>query len=169
MLRGAGIVALIVLAACGQSSPTPRVSPSVPAVAASWTQDLTFSGDLSGHMAGIVTNTDTQVSACTGAKPRPGQNWSDKFYGTIDPSGTVWGVYFVIQNFGGAGTYQSSAIAVQVDSLDNTQLWQNGGSDAVTFTLDRSGESGTIDAMLTNAESGKAGALHLTGHWNCRA
>ena len=65
MLRGAGIVALFVLAACNQSSPTPRVSPSVPAVQATWTQDLTFSGELTGHMTTIVPNTAAMTSACT--------------------------------------------------------------------------------------------------------
>jgi len=172
MLRGAGIVALIVLVqACGQSSSAaPKVSPSAPAVRASWTQDLTFAGDVSGHMTGIVADVGDQTSACTGLKPRPGQTWSDKFYGTIDSSGTVWGIDFVIQNYGGPGTYGSAAIAVQLHSADNQQVWQNtSGADKVLFVLDRTGQSGTIDAQLTNAGSGKAGAEHLTGTWNCKA
>ena len=59
-------------------------------------------------MTGIVADVGDQTSACTGLKPRPGQTWSDKFYGTID-------------------------------------------------------------AQLTNADSGKAAAVHLTGAWNCKA
>jgi hypothetical protein len=54
-----------------------------------------------------------------------------------------------------------------VHSIDTTKVWQSRGNDAVTFTLDRSQQSGTIDAMLTNADSGKDG-LHVTGHWNCK-
>jgi hypothetical protein len=46
-------------------------------------------------------------------------------------------------------------------------VWQSRGSDRVTFILDRSQQSGTIDAMLTNAATGKDG-LHVTGTWNCR-
>src|SRR6266700_2990615 len=90
MLRGAGIVALVVIAAaCGGSSAAPKESPSVPVVAATWTQDLTFNGDVAGHMAGIVADTSTQQSGCTGAKPRAGQTWADEFFGLIDSSGEI--------------------------------------------------------------------------------
>ena len=41
-------------------------------------------------------------------------------------------------------------------------------ADKVTFTIDRSQQTGTIDAFLTNAASGVHGAEHLTGQWNCR-
>src|SRR4029077_18484124 len=132
-------------------------------------QDLTFAGDLTGHMTGIVADSGTETSACTGARPRPGQNWADKFYGTIDSSGAVWGVFFVISNFGGPGVYQGNAISIEVSNADNTMVWQNQTGDAVTFTLDLSDQSGTIDALMTNASTGKGGALPLTGSWNCRA
>jgi hypothetical protein len=168
MLRGAGIVALIVLAACNQSSPTVRVSPSVPAAQASWNQDLTLTGELTGHMSGIVTSTSAQFSECTGAKPRTGETWSDSFYGTIDGTGTVWGVIFLIANYGGPGGYQNAGVNVQVHSLDGLKVWENLGSDKVKFTLDRTAQSGTVDAMLTDAASGKTGAVHLTGTWNCQ-
>jgi hypothetical protein len=141
----------------------------VPVVQASWNQDLSFSGDLTGHMTGIVADTGSQTSACTGARPRPGQNWADKFYGTIDSSGTIWGVFFVISNFGGPGVYQGTAITIEVNSIDNTKVWENQTGDAVTFTLDRTAQSGTIDALMTSASTGKGGALHLLGHWNCKA
>jgi len=170
MLRGAGIVlALIVLAACGQSSPTVRASPSAPMAQATWTQDLSFSGDVTGHMAGIVPNTSTQTSACTGAKPRPGQTWADEFYGSIDSGGDIWGVYFVIQNFGGPGVYKNGAVQIEIHDTNNTKEWLSQAADSVTFTLDRTQESGTVDAMLSNVDTGKPGALHLTGHWNCTA
>ena len=171
MLRGAGIVALcVLLAACGESSAASKVTPSVPPAQFTWNQDLSLSGDVSGHMTGIVADVGTQTSACTGLKPRPGETWSDKFYGTIDASGAVWGVDFVIQNFGGPGTYDTRAVAVQLHSTDQTQVWQNTSSaDKVVFTLDRTGQSGTIDALLTNADSGKAGAEHVTGTWHCKA
>lgn len=170
MLRGAGVVlALVVLAACGESSPQVRASPSAPAVAATWSQDLSFTGDVSGHMTSIVPNSGTVQSACTGPKPRIGQTWVDEFYGTIDTSGNVWGVDFVINNYGGPGVYKNAAVTVQVHNSDNSKVWLSLASDNVTFTLDRSQQSGTIDALLTNADSGKAGALHVSGHWNCVA
>ncbi len=116
MLRGA---------ACGESSAAQKASPSVAPVQHTWNQDLTLAGDVNGHMTGIVADVGTQTSACTGAKPRPGQTWSNKFYGTVDASGAVWGIDFVIQNYGGPGTYDTRAVAVQLHSTDETQVWQN--------------------------------------------
>jgi len=170
MLRGAGIVALLVVAACGQSSPTVRATPSAPAVQANWNQDITFAGDLTGHMSGIVADVGSRTSVCTGARPRTGELWADRFFGSIDSSGVVWGVIFNLGNYAGPGTYRDGAVAVQVfDPDDSTKVWENLGSDSVTFVLDRSQESGTVDAKLTNADTGKPAALHLTGSWNCRA
>ncbi len=146
-----------------------RVTPSLPAAQANWTQDLSFSGDFTGHMTSIVPNTADIHSACTGPKPRPGQTWADEFYGSIDTTGEVWGVDFVIQNYGGPGVYKDSAIQIQVHDAGNSKVWLSLTGDSVTFTLDRTQQSGTVDAMLTNADSGKAGALHLTGTWNCKA
>ena len=170
MLRGAGVVALFVLAACGQSSTTAAVTPSVPATTGSWSQDLTFSGDVHGHMTTIVADVGTRTSVCTGARPRTGQLWADRFFGSIDASGQVWGVIFNVGNFAGPGTYKGAAVSVQVfNPDDNSKLWENLNSDAVTFVLDRNEESGTVDAMLTNADTGKSGAVHVVGRWNCQA
>ena len=80
MLRGAGVVALFVLAACGGSSVAPKASPSVPAAAATWNQDLTFAGEVVGHMTGIVADTATQQSA-DGSQAAGGPTWADEFFG----------------------------------------------------------------------------------------
>ncbi len=141
----------------------------MPAAQASWTQDLSFTGEVTGHMTTIVPNTSTQQSACTGAKPRPGQTWADEFYGSIDNSGDIWGVDFVIQNYGGPGVYKDKAIQIEIHDVALSKVWLTQPADMVTFTLDRTQQSGTVDAMLTNADTGKAGALHLTGTWNCKA
>ncbi len=167
MLRAAGIVALIVLAACNETSAKPSPSPSPIVAQGSWTQSLTFAGEVSGHMSGIVPDVGAQQSQCTGGRTHNGETWADFFYGTVDTSGDVWGVVFQISNFRGPGTYQNSAVTIEVHSTDTTKVWQSRGDDKVTFILDRSQQSGTIDAMLTNATTGKDG-LQLTGHWNCR-
>src|SRR6266851_5156442 len=152
MLRAAGIVALIVLAACNEPSAKPSPSPTPIVAQGSWTQNLTFAGELSGHMAGIVPDVGVQKSQCTGGRTH---------------SGEVWGVVFQINNFRGPGTYQNSSVTVEVHNGDATKVWQSRGSDKITFVLDRSQQSGTVDAMLTNATTGKDG-LQVTGHWNCR-
>jgi hypothetical protein len=140
----------------------------VPVSVANWTQDLTLTGEVVGHMTGIVPDTSTQQSACTGAKPRAGETWADEFFGLIDSSGDVWGLDFVIVNYGGPGVYRDQAVQVEVHDSTNMNVWENQQGDAVTFVLDRTQQSGTIDALLTSAASGQAGAVHLTGHWNCK-
>lgn len=167
MLRAAGIVALIVLAACGQSSAKPSPTPTPITAQGSWTQNLTFSGDISGHMAGIVPDVGDQLSQCTGGRTHNGETWADLFYGTVDAGGEVWGVVFQITNFRGPGTYQGTSVTVEVHSLDATKVWESSNGDRVTFTLDRGQQSGTVDATLTNATTGN-GSLQVTGRWNCR-
>src|ERR1700688_5216623 len=139
MLRVAGIVALIVLAtACGSTPVTTVASPSPVIAQGTWTEGLTFTGDLPGQMTGIVADQGDQLSACTGSKSRTGDIWSDIFYGTLDSSGQVWGVVFKLQNFSGPGTYVNSAITVEMHSLNATQVWLSLDGDKLTFTIDRS-------------------------------
>jgi hypothetical protein len=168
MLRVVGIVALFVLAACAQTAvkATPSPSPVIPQ--GNWTQNLSFSGELAGQMSGIVPDTADLKSECTGSRTRNGETWSDSFYGTLDASGKTWGVVFLIQNFRGSGTYGSADINVQVHNADNSQVWLNLDGDKVTFTVERGQQSGTIDAQLTSAASGKNAVEHVIGRWNCR-
>jgi len=167
MLRAAGIVALIVLAACNQTSAKPPASPTPVVAQGNWVEDLAFTGDIAGHMSAIVPDIGDQRSQCTGGRTHNGETWADVFYGTVDSSGQPWGVVFQIKNFRGPGTYTNSSITVEVHSPDATKVWQTRSGDKVTFTLDRNQQSGTVDAMLTNATTGKAG-LQVAGHWNCR-
>jgi len=168
MLRVVGIVALFVLSACSQSSPNVGPSPSPVFPQGNWTQNLTFAGELTGQMNGIVADTLDQQSECTGSRTHNGETWADSFFGTVDTSGQQWQVIFLIGNFRGPGTYTNADITVQVQSPDASQAWLSLDKDKVTFTLNRAQQSGTVDAQLTNATSGKAGAVHLTGSWNCR-
>ena len=169
MLRVAGIVALIVLAtACGSTPVVTVASPSPVIAQGTWIEGLTFTGDLPGQMTGIVADTGDLISACTGEKSRTGDIWSDTFYGTLDSSGQIWGVVFKVQNFSGPGTYSNSAIAVEMHSLNATQVWESLDGDKITFTIDRTQQSGTIDSTLTNATTGKVASEHVTGRWNCR-
>jgi hypothetical protein len=172
MLRAAGIVALVVLTACGQNTPTAVASPSPVIAAGTWTQNLTFTGDLSGVMTAIVADSGSQKNECSGAKARNGQVWGDTFYGTIDASGDVWEVNFSIPNFRGPGPYAAPAATVVVtnpaDPTNLTKVWSSqGGANKVTFSMDSDQQSGTVTADLTNAQTGNTG-LHVTGQWHCR-
>jgi hypothetical protein len=168
MLRVVGIVALFVLAACAQTGVRTVASPSPVIPEGTWTQSLAFSGEVTGQMTAIIPDTADQKSQCTGARTRNGEPWSDFFYGALDTSGKAWGVVFLIENFRGPGTYANADVKVQVHNTDNSQVWQNLGGDKVTFTVERSQQSGTVDAQLTSASTGKSGSERVTGRWNCR-
>jgi hypothetical protein len=176
MLRSVGIVALFVLAACDQTSVKVGPSPSPIIAQGGWNQNLTLTGDLPGQITAFVPVQGTQQTFCSGSKARSGETWSDSFYVNLDSSGNEWQLNFVIDNFRGPGTYTDKDVKVALQSPDNSRAWLNQGADPVaslaadkvTFTMDRSQQSGTVDALLTNASSGKRGAEHITGSWNCR-
>jgi hypothetical protein len=176
MLRLVGIVALLVLAACNQSSAKVAPSPSPVLPEGNWTQNLTLTGDLPGHITSIVPDQAGQQTFCSGAKARNGETWSDSFFTTVDASGNQWQISIVVENFRGPGTYTDKDVKIAMQSPDNSQTWlnqdadptQNLPADKVTFTIGRNQQTGTIDASLTNATSGKRGAEHMTGTWNCR-
>ena len=170
MLRVAGIVALIVLAtACGQTTPDAVVASPSPVIAqGTWSESLTFTGDTTGQMTAIVADTGDLLSACTGSKSRTGEVWADTFYGTVDSSGVIYGLVFTVKNFSGPGTYTSGAMTVEMHSADLTRVWLTLDGDKVNFTIDRTQQSGTLDATMTSAATGKAASEHVTGHWNCQ-
>jgi hypothetical protein len=172
MLRAAGIVALVVLTACGQNTPNAVASPSPVIAAGTWTQNLTFTGDLSGTMTAIVADSGAQKNECSGVKARSGQVWGDTFYGTIDAGGDIWEVNFSIPVFRGQGSYPAPFAKVVVqspaDPSDLMKTWSSeGGDNKVTFKMNADLQSGTVTADLTNAQTGKTG-LHVTGEWHCR-
>ena len=169
MLRVAGIVALIVLAtACESTNVKSAASPSPVIVEGNWAQNLTFAGEVAGQMSGIVPDTGGVKSECTGSKTHVGDLWSDGFYGSLDSTGDIWGVVFLIDNFSGPGTYVNSSVRIEMHSQDTSKVWTSRDGDKVTFTIDRNQQAGTVDATLTNATSGKVAAQHITGRWNCR-
>ena len=176
MLRLAGIVALFVLAACGQNTARVEPSPSPVIPAGNWNQNLTLTGDLVGQITSIVADQGTQQTFCSGTKVRNGETWSNTFYATVDSSGNEWQLNITVANFRGPGTYTNKDVKMSLQSADNSKAWLNQDDDAVSsqpadkvmFTIDRTMQSGTMDAWLTNAFSGKHGAEHIAGTWNCR-
>jgi hypothetical protein len=169
MLRFAGIVALLVLAiACGPTPVRTVASPSPVIPEGNWSQSLTFTGEVPGQMTGIIPGTGDLKSECTGSKSHVGERWGVAIFGSVDSSGQVWGVVVYLDNFSGPGTYVDTAVRVVMSSADNAKAWQRDVGDKATFTIERNQQTGTIDATLTSAATGKAGAEHITGTWNCR-
>jgi hypothetical protein len=169
MPRVVGIVALFVLlTACDTTNVKTVASPSPIIAQGNWDQALAFKGDVNGSMTGIVPDNPPQNSECTGSRTHNGETWSDTFYGTLDSSGAVWGVVFLVDNFRGPGTYLNQDVTVEMHTPDTTRVWSSADGGKVTFLVARNQQSGTVDASLTNAQTGKAGAEHITGSWNCR-
>ena len=176
MLRVVGIVALFVLAACDQTSVKVGPSPTPGIAQGTWSQSLTLAGDLPGRITGVVPDQGTQQTFCSGAKARNGETWSDSFYANVDTSGSEWQLNIIIENFRGPGTYTNKEVKISLQSADNSKAWlnqdadpiTNAAADKVTFTMEGSQQSGSIDAFLTNAASGAHAAEHITGTWNCR-
>ena len=168
MLRLVGIVALFVLAACGQTSDNAGPAPSPVIAQGNWNQNLTLTGDLQGRITGIVADQGTQQTFCSGTKARNGETWASTFYATVDTTGAEWLLSINILNFRGPGTYGTRDVRIALQAPDNSRAWLNQSADTVAFTIDRTQQSGTIDASLTSADSGKKGAERITGTWNCR-
>jgi hypothetical protein len=169
MLRVVGIVALVVLAvACSPTTVKTVASPSPVIPDGTWTQNLTFTGEVQGQMTSIVPSTGVLASSCTGSKTHVGEKWADTTHGSVDSSGQVWGVVVVIANFSGPGTYATNTVVVEMHSADSAKVWQSRDGDKVTFTIERNQQTGTIDATMTSAATGQVAAEHITGRWNCR-
>src|ERR1700704_6532448 len=130
MLRVAGIVALIVLAtACESTNVKPAASPSPVIAQGNWSQNLTFAGEGTGQVSGIVPDTGGVRSECTGSKTHVGDRWADAIYGLVDSSGDVWGVVFFINNFSGPGTYANTSVAIEMHSVDASKVWKSRDGD----------------------------------------
>ncbi len=176
MLRLVGIVALFVLTACGQTSGNAGPTPSPVIAQGTWTQNLILTGEMPGRITTIVADQGTQQTFCSGTKARNGETWASTFYTTVDASGNEWQLSINIANFRGPGTYTNRDVQVSLQAPDNSRAWLNQAADSnqklaadkVTFTIDSSLQSGTVDASLTSAATGKRGAERIVGIWNCR-
>ena len=181
MPRVTGIVALFVLAACylaacSQSSAKVASSPSPVLAQGNWTQNLTLAGDLPGRVTVIAADQGAQQTYCSGSKVRNGETWSDSFYAIVDASGNQWQLNIIIENFRGPGTYTNKDVKISLQAPDSSRAWLNQDADPaahldadrVLFTIERNMQTGTVDAFLTNATTGKRGAEHIIGNWNCR-
>ncbi len=170
-------LALLLLGGCsamssGSPSPTPSASESavsapVPTPSGvAWAEDLTFSGELTGHMTGIVPNEAGQRSQCTGPGSKSSGQWALKLFGQV--ANGVYGLVVTANPYRGPGAYTAVAAKVQVFSADQQQVWQSQAGDPVSFSVANDEETGSLDTVLTNLADGKT-KMHVTGTWSCRA
>jgi len=142
--------------------PTPTPSPRVGPPAAA--QNLTFSGDISGTMTELVTQSAQTPSACS-ERPVEAAAWASTLYGTVD--GAVYGFLATVKPYNGPGTYTSAQAQVQLFSVsDQQKTWESLPGDAVTFTVHNDNLTGTVQATLTDLDSDQA-TLTVAGAWSC--
>lgn len=175
LLPAVVLVALtVVIAGCGplgggspKAAPIPNTSPvSTPQAGPPGSpQDLTFSGDLNGTLTTLVSNNAGEQSSCTGIGSRAQNEWTSTLDGYLGSG--VYSVVVVAKPYRGPGTYDSSAVTVEVNSADDKQVWQTATGDPVTFSVNRDELTGTLQATLHNASTNQQ-SLKISGSWSCK-
>src|SRR5438034_781652 len=130
-------------------SPTPTPSPFVASSAPPpWTENLTFSGDLSGTMNQVVAGSAGLRTICTGRRGQGGDTWVLTLFGPVGRA--TYGLQLTISDYRGPGTYEAPQASMQVFRPDASLGWQSLNGDQVSLVLDDSRQSGTVEATLTN-------------------
>jgi hypothetical protein len=147
-------------------SPTPTPTPFVASTAPPpWTEELKFSGDVSGTMNQVVAGSAGIRTICTGQRAEDGDTWVLSLFGPVGRA--TYGLQLTISPYRGPGTYQSPQASMQVYRPDATLGWQSLDGDQVSLVLDTSRQSGTVQATLTNLTNATS-KVRVTGHWTCR-
>jgi len=168
----AASVAVVAVAGCSileqqvAVSSTPTPSPFVVSSAPPpWTEDLTFSGDVSGTLNQVVAGTAGVRTICTGQRGLGGDTWVLTLFGPVGRS--VYGVQLTVSDYRGPGSYEAPQASMQVFRPDASLGWQSLDGDQVSFVLDTSRQSGTVEATLTNLTNDSS-KVNVSGRWTCR-
>jgi hypothetical protein len=147
-------------------SPTPTPTPFVASTAPPpWTEDLTFSGDLSGTMNRVVAGSAGMRTICTGQRGQSGDTWVLTLFGPVGRA--TYGLQLTVGDYRGPGTYQAPQASMQVFKPDAALGWQSLDGDQVALVLDPSRQSGTVEATLTNLTNNTS-KVRVSGRWSCR-
>src|SRR5919198_4503116 len=164
-LHLAGILLTLLLAGCAgseaaapqqvQPSPagvsSPAAQPSSQRVGPpAATQELSFSGDLSGTMSRLTAAGQGAASECT-QRPRTTGAWASTLYGYLGDR--VYGVVVLVKPYNGPATYDGTEAQVQILSQDQQRVWQSVAGDQVSFTVDNGEQTGSMEANLHNLRS----------------
>lgn len=154
--------------AIATAEPTPGdaapADPTPPPAPGSWSEALTFAGDVQGTMYEIDAGGPGTQSECTGAGSRTTGAWALTLFGPVGSQ--VYGVVISVQPYRGPGVYRQPALSVQVTLPDASKVWTGTSADPATLLIDANEQTGTIDATLTDVASNVT-KLHLSGHWAC--
>jgi len=168
----AALIVVVAIAGCSvleqqiSVSPTPTPSPFVASSAPPpWTEELKFSGDLSGTMNQVVAGSAGIRTICTGQRGQSGDTWVLTLFGPVGRA--TYGLQLTVSDYRGPGTYQAPQASMQVFRPDATLGWQSRDGDQVSLVLDTSRESGTLEATLTNLTNDSS-KVQVSGHWSCK-
>ncbi|GAC1655614.1 MAG: hypothetical protein NVS9B1_09140 [Candidatus Dormibacteraceae bacterium] len=172
-----GIVLLLVAATVACASPVPSLPPADPIAAAPvaspmiaggsanapWTLDLTFAGDLAGHVTGTDLSGLRDRNECTGPQSARSGSWASTMLMAVGQERVSMVV--LVPGYKGAGSF-ASGVTVELHSRDLARVWQTRAGDPAAFTVAPAETSGTVDAVLSNAAVA-AQKVHVTGRWTC--
>lgn len=155
--------------------------PTRPAVDSGiWTEDLTLTGDIRGHMTSTVANHGAIRSSCTGKTSRVIGKYSLTL--TLSTDQGVWQLAVDIDPYQGPGTYTrtpatASSVRAVLVNQGRTEDWSSGPDDSVVVTVDSTEEAGTVSATMSSFLSNPAGSVPpgtfngtetINGTWTCR-
>lgn len=122
--------------------------------------DLTFSGEVTGHMK--VTN---WVTCGPNQAAAGGQQYHVAVFGTVGSQ--QYGLTFDVYPYTGPKTYTSSAFSFFGPAGDTSSLtqWRSNTSSGVNVTINNDSKSGTLDINLLSSTD--TSSIHIAGSWTC--
>ncbi len=148
----------------------PRAEPA--RQTSSWTEDLSFSGEVEGRVKSAVPRyPGLPVASCTGRHSTGTGPWSAVFIFYLDGEPYFMGVQVV--DYRGPGTYSNTPtdVMVNIQLYGSGDSWGADGFSPLTLVVDPAGESGTLVATLspvTRDPDGRGGPVHIEGRWTCK-
>ena len=139
-----------------------------------WTEDLTLTGDVRGHVTTTVANKGPLRNTCTGKTSKAIGAYSLLL--TIATDQGVWQFTVDVDHYQGPGTYTltpDSPIYPRALLVNNRQTadWHSELPDTVVFTVDPTEEAGTISAKMSvylAIPASTAPPETINGSWSCR-
>lgn len=165
------VVTALILTGCG-SNPVPalRPSPSPVRTPATWSEDLTLSGDINAHATATAPDSGGTTSSCSG-KFSTTSGYS--LILSLPTDHGIFQLFATVHAYSGPGTYTSGPsgrISAGIINPERTSSWTTAPDDPVTFTVNPSQESGTIDAAFSLHNHDTAATKEMVkGMWSCRS
>jgi hypothetical protein len=166
------VTAALAVCSCVGSPAADRAPATHPTASlGSWPQDLTLTGDVTGHPTATLPDAGPTTSSCTGKYSTAGYS----LILTLPTDQGVFQLFVTLSGYHGPGTYTNGADPGQqirggIINPERTSSWTSAPGDAATLTVNASQEGGTIDATFSdhNHQTASRGET-VRGRWTCRS